>query len=79
MVTLITWEALWYFDLKCFVWSFWIPKKKVVGVGDPVAMTKDEAGPWALETATAEQIQAVFFFLMIFPMGGLLQVSEAIW
>lgn len=35
-------------------------KKNVVGIGDPVAMTKDEAGPWALETVTPLEKKAIF-------------------
>lgn len=47
------------FEVLCVV--ILNPEKNVVGIGDPVAMTKDEAGPWALDQVTPlEKKKAIF-------------------
>lgn len=38
-------------------------KKNVAGIGDPVAMTKDEAGPRALETVNPLEKKGHFSYL----------------
>ena len=69
MVTLITWEALWYFDLKCFVWSFWIPKKKSRRGGWPRGNDQRWGGPMGLGNGDCWTNPGRVFFFNDFSHG----------